>query len=163
MRKKRPHVAVLDEVKIVRNGQRAEIEYCDPTVAGVTLELGPEVQNMTDQEIVNRLNDVIQAQEKMAAEHEYVAVEIPQGNPQIKYSEDCDQWVPRGGVLRCEISDGGPDTETTVIIDEKELSLCEFGRLLSTYNGWGMRVEFVPEDETSTRPTVEVRNQTDDI
>ena len=162
MRKKRPHVAVLDELKIVRKGQYAEIEYCDPTVAGVTLKLGPEVQNMTDQEIVNRLNDVIQAQQKMAAEHEYVAVEIPEGYPQIRYSEDCDQWVPRGGVLRCEISDGGPNAETTVIIDENEFSLCEFGRLLSTYNGWGMRIEFVPEDETFNRPTIEVRNQTDD-
>ncbi len=116
---------------------------------------------MTDQEIVNRLNDVIQAQQKMAAQHEYVAVEIPEGYPQIKYSEKCDQWLPRGGVLRCEISDSGPDAETTVIIDENELSFCEFGKLISTYNGWGLRIEFVPEDETSNRPTIEVRNQTD--
>jgi len=40
-------------------------------------------------------------------------------------------------VLRCEFSDGGPDTETTVIIDENELSLDEFGKLISTHNGWG--------------------------
>ena len=162
MRKKRPHVAVLDELKIVRKDQYAKIEYSDPTVAGVTLNLGPEVQNLTDQEIVNRLNDVIQAQENMAADYKYVAVEIPEGYPQIRYSEDCDQWVPRGGVLRCEISDGGPNAETTVIIDENEFSLCEFGRLLSTYNGWGMRIEFVPDDSTSNRPTIEVRNKTDD-
>lgn len=162
MRKKKPHVAVLDEVRIVRKGQYAEIEYCDPTVAAISLKVGPEVQNITDQEIVNRLNDVIRAQQKMAAQQEYVAVEIPQGHPQIRYSEECDQWVPRGGVLRCEISDGGPDAETTVIIDENELSLDEFGKLISTHNGWGMRIEFVPEDETSNRPTIEVRNQIDD-
>ena len=40
--------------------------------------------------------------------------------------------------------------------------LGEFGKLISTYNGWGMRIEFVSEDETSSRPTIEVRNQTDD-
>jgi hypothetical protein len=162
MRKKRPHVVVLNEVRIVLKGQYAEIEYYDPTVAGVTLKVGPEVQNMTDQEIVNRLNDVIRAQQQMATQYEYVAMEIPEGHPQIRYSEECDQWVPRDGVLRCEISDGGPDAETTVIIDDKELSLCEFGKLISTYNGWGRRIEFVPEDETSNRPTIEVRNQTDD-
>ena len=33
---------------------------------------------MIDQEIVNRLNDVIRAQQKITAQHEYVAVETPQ-------------------------------------------------------------------------------------
>jgi hypothetical protein len=126
-------VNAYDELKIVRKGQYAEIEYCDPTVAGVTLKLGPEVQNLTDQEIVNRLNNVIQAQENMAAEYKYVVVEIPEGYPQIRYSEDCDQWVPRGGVLRCEISDGGPNAETTVVIDEMSflfVSLEDFSPLI---------------------------------
>lgn len=50
----------------------------------------------------------------------------------------------------------------TVIINENELSLDKFGKLISTHNGWGMRIEFVPEDEISNRPTIEVRNQIDD-
>jgi hypothetical protein len=29
--------------------------------------------------------------------------------------------------------------------------------LLSTYAGWGMRIEFVPEDEVHRHPVLEVR------
>jgi hypothetical protein len=35
--------------------------------------------------------------------------------------------------------------------------LKQFGKLLTTYAGWGMRVEFVPEDEVHRRPAHEVR------
>lgn len=100
MRKKKPHVAVMDEVRIVRRGQYAEIGYCDPTVAGVCLKVGPEVQNMTDQEIVNRLNDVIRAQQKWPHNMNMLRWKIPQGHPQIRYSEECDKWVSRGGVAQ---------------------------------------------------------------
>ena len=43
------------------------------------------------------------------------------------------------------------------VIDDHELSLEEFGRLLTTHAGWGMRIEFVPEDEIHRRPTHAVR------
>ena len=42
-----------------------------------------------------------------------------------------------------------------------ELSWQEFGRLICTYAGWGMRIEFVPENETHRRPTLEVREPQD--
>jgi hypothetical protein len=42
-------------------------------------------------------------------------------------------------------------------IDDHELTLEEFGRLLTTYAGWGMRIEFTPEDEIHRRPALEVR------
>lgn len=38
----------------------------------------------------------------------------------------------------------------------------EFGRLLTTYAGWGMRVIFVPDDETQIEPRVEVREPKED-
>lgn len=44
MRKKKPHIATLDEAKIVRNDQYVEIEYCAPTISGVRLEIGPDIQ-----------------------------------------------------------------------------------------------------------------------
>jgi hypothetical protein len=37
------------------------------------------------------------------------------------------------------------------------LSLEEFGRMLMTHAGWGMRIEFGPDDELHRRPTLEVR------
>jgi hypothetical protein len=38
-----------------------------------------------------------------------------------------------------------------------ELSLEEFGRMLMTHAGWGMRIEFGPDDELHRRPALEVR------
>ena len=59
------------------------------------------------------------------------------GGKQIDYHEDSDQWVPRGDVLRCIIDDAGQNGEVTIHIDDKELSLAEFGRLLRVHAGWG--------------------------
>jgi hypothetical protein len=37
-------------------------------------------------------------------------------------------------------------------IDVRHPPWHEFGRLISGYGGWGMRIEVVPEDETHRRP-----------
>ena len=42
-------------------------------------------------------------------------------------------------------------------IDDQEFGIEEFARLLATYAGWGMRIEFVPEDEIHRRPALQVR------
>ena len=65
-------------------------------------------------------------------------------------------------MLRCVISDGGPGNEPIIYIDDHALSWQEFGRLLTTYAGWGMRVIFVPEDETHVTPPIEVREPRED-
>lgn len=156
-RYKRPYIATLDQVRITRKGDSALIEYADADIGDVNLQIGPEVAEMSEQEILDVHNGCIEVQQDVAASYEHVAVEVPVGRPQIRYFDRGDQWVPRGGVLRCVISDGGPDYEATVIIDDKELSLAEFGRMLLTYNGWGMRITFVPDDEIHEQPEVEVR------
>jgi hypothetical protein len=79
------------------------------------------------------------------------------GGETIDYHEDSDQWVSRGDVLRCIIDDGGPEGEVTIHIDDEELSLAEFGRMLRVHAGWGMRIAFVPEEFTSENPKVEIR------
>ena len=157
MRLKKPCVAKLNDVKITRQGETAVIDFKDKTVSGVNLHIGPELASMTDQDVLNVHNDIICARQELAANYEHIAVEIPEGRPQIEYSKQCDQWVPRGDVVRCEISDGGPDGEVTVIIDDRELSLREFGRLLLTHAGWGMRMVFVPDDRIDEDPEIEVR------
>jgi hypothetical protein len=64
----------------------------------------------------------------------------------------------RLGLFRSEFhSCGDPERQLVVGIDDHELSLDEFGRVLRTYAGWGMRREFVPEDEIHRRPAHEVR------
>jgi hypothetical protein len=157
MRKKRPREASVAEVRITREGDSGVIAFIDPAVAVTHLSLGPDVHRMDDQEFLDRFNEVVRAQTAMAADYEHVAVEIPPGRPQIDYSQLARQWSPRGDVLRCGISDGGPDNEPIIHIDDRELSWAEFGRLLTTYAGWGMRIVFVPEGDLLEEPRIEMR------
>ena len=157
MRTRRPRVASPDEVRISRQGDSAVIEFADPKISTTHLRIGQRLQGMSDHEILDIFNENIRAQEQLAAEYEHVAVEIPPGKPQIEFQPLSGQWSPRGDVLRCVISDGGPDGEPVVYIDDEELSWSEFGRLVTTYAGWGMRIVFVPDDRTHEEPRIEVR------
>ncbi len=161
MRLKKPFVETFDAIKITRDGDAAIIEYLEPGVMTTRFVLGPEMSTMSDREIHRRFNRGLIATEELRAGYQHVAVEIPRRQPQIEYFEKGDQWVPRGGVLRCIVG-GGPDGETVIHIDDQELSLRELGRLLSTYSGWGMRIIFVPDDEIEKEPRVEVREPEED-
>jgi len=158
---KKPYIANLGEVKISRQAEYGIIEYVEPNVSTTHLKIGPKVQDMTDQEILDEHNRILRIEQQMRLEYERIAVEIPPGRPQINYFELGDQWTPRGDVLRCVISDGGPGGQAIIYIDDHELSLEEFGRLLTTYAGWGMRIVFVPDDRTEEEPDIEIRDPDD--
>jgi hypothetical protein len=155
MKRKERYIVRLDEVTIRREGEYAVIDYKEEGIPGTHLKIGPELAGMSDEEIVELYNDGLRARAQMAAEYKHVAVEVPLNSPQIRYSKRSGQWVPRGGVLRCLIEDDA-ERQLVVVIDDHELSLEEFGRLLTTYAGWGMRIEFVPEDEVHRRSAHEV-------
>jgi len=157
MRKKKPYRATLDEVTINRKGDTAIIKYRNPDVATTHFRLNTEIEGMTDGQILELFNKSIETRDMLAAAYEHVAIEVPPGQPQIKYFAEGDQWTPRGDVLRCVVAGDGLDDEVFVYIDDKELTLREFGRLLSTYSGWGMRITFVPDNELEKRPTIEIR------
>jgi hypothetical protein len=157
MRYKKPRTATLDEVIISRKGEYADIEFLEPGISGMNLKLGPKVKTMTDRQILNAFNKTVRAMEEMRREYVHRPVEIPAGKPQIRYFTAGDQWVPRGDVLRCVIEDGGPDGEATIWIDDRELSLREFGRMLTAHAGWGMRIVFVPDDEIENVHPIEIR------
>lgn len=156
MKHKKRYIARMDEVTITRRGDSADIEYLEPGVPGTTLTIGPEISTMTDEEILELYNDSLRAQAQLAAEYKHVAVEVPLGSAQIEYRSRSHQWTPRGGVLRCLVHDD-EERQAVIEIDDHELTLEEFGRLLTTYAGWGMRIEFTPEDEIHRRPALEVR------
>ena len=157
MRLKRPTRAIIDQVRITREGNDAIIDYADAGIAGTRLTIGPDIATMTDRDIIDVFNGVPAAQERLLAAWDKTVTEEPPGEKQIDYHEDSDQWVPRGDVLRCIIDDGGPEGEVTIHIDDKELSLAEFGLMLRVHAGWGMRIAFVPEEFISENPNVEIR------
>jgi hypothetical protein len=155
MRKRRPPVARLADVTIRREGDEAIIDFRDPAIATTHFHVGTALHRLTDQQILDQFNEIVDA-ERRAAGRRHVALEIPVGRPQIRYYGIADQWVPRGGVLRCVIDDSGPDGEAIIHVDDQPLSLAEFGRLLCTYAGWGLRITFVPEDALATAPRITV-------
>jgi hypothetical protein len=155
MKRKARYIARLDEVTITRENDTAIIAYKDEGIMATHLSIGPDLKDMSDQEILDLFNDTLIAQAQLAAQHKHVAVEIPLGSTQIEYFAAGDQWTPRGHVLRCLISD--EDGQAVIQVDDQELRLEEFSKLLTTYSGWGMRIEFVPEEEIHRRPALEVR------
>jgi len=157
MRMRKPRRASLDEVHITREDDYAIIEFADPTISVVRFKLGPEVGSMSEKAILEAFNEMIDARDEVAAGFENKVIEIPVGKPQIKYSSDADQWVPRGRVLRCHVEDD-EQGDLVVYIDDQEFDLGAFGRMLKTYAGWGMRIYFVDEDAVAEEPTLEIRD-----
>jgi len=156
MKRRDRYIARPDEVTVTRDGESALIEYLEKGIPSTNLTIGPRIQQMTDGDIVDLHNECLRGQALLAASYKHVAVEIPLGSPQIKYEKRSNQWVPRGKVLRCQIEDD-ENGELVVGIDDQELTLEAFGRMLTTYAGWGMRIEIVPDDAIHRRPTHEVR------
>ena len=156
MQRKERYLVRPDEVTVTREGEAAVIQYKEAGVPTTHLTIGPALTTMSDAQIVELYNDTLRAQAALAARYKHVAVEVPLGSPQIHFFQPGHQWTPRGDVLRCEIHDDA-DGQLVVGIDDHELSLEAFGRLLVVHAGWGMRIEFVPIDRLQHRPALEVR------
>ena len=146
--------------ELPKEKETAMIEFLEPGIATTHLTIGPRVAQMSDQEILDLFNGTILAQEQLAASYHHIAIEIPEGRSQVRYSKECYQWVPRGHVLRCVVSDA--EGEAVIEIDGREFSLVEFSRMLTTFSGWGMRICFVPEDDITEEPEIEVREPEDE-
>jgi len=154
VRFKKQFVASLDQVKITREGEIAVIEYADPEIGGTNLTLGPKIEGMTDQEILETHNEIFETIAELRATTEHVAREIPVGRPQLEYSARSDQWVPRGDVVRCR--------RALVDIDGREFTMEEFGKMLLTHEGWGMRLTFVDEEHVDETPAIVIGEPEDD-
>jgi hypothetical protein len=145
---------LIDQVRITREGSDAITDHTDPNLSGACIT---GIASMTDGEIVEMYNQILDSQWELLEAWDKTVVEEPPGEKQIDYHENSEQWVPRGDVLRCIIDDGGPDSEVVIHVDDQELSLREFGRLLRVHAGWGMRIAFVPEEFVTDNPKVKVR------
>jgi len=160
--KRHPYVASADQVRITREGDYAVIEYADDAVATTHLKMGADkLASMVDEELLDFWNDHIEAREDDRESVSYTATEIPVGKPQLQFFEEGNQWTPRGHVLRCQIlSDAAIQPhldEPFVSIDGRDFTLGEFMTMVGSFGGWGMRIEFVPDDELHERPKVRVR------
>jgi hypothetical protein len=154
MRPKRPTHILMDQVRITPEGGDAIIDRADANLSGARIT---GIASMTDSEIVEMYKQILDSQWAFLEAWDKTVVEEPPGEKQIEYHENSDQWAPRGDVLRCIIDDGGPNGEVVIHIDDQELSLAEFGQMLTVHAGWGMRIAFVPEEFVTDNPTVKIR------
>ena len=115
---------------------------------------------MTDAQVLDLFNEMLEAQAEVATGVDPTLTEIPPGLPQIEYSERSDQWVPRGHVLRCHIEDD-EEGRPIIHVDDVELDLEAFGRMLLTFCGFGMRIAFVDEGDVNEEPEIVVREPKD--
>ena len=115
---------------------------------------------LTDAQVLDLFNEMLEAQAEIGAGVDPTLTEIPPGLPQIEYSERSDQWVPRGHVLRCHIEDD-EEGRPIIHVDDVELDLEAFGRMLLTFCGFGMRIAFVDEEEVNEEPEIVVREPVD--
>lgn len=156
------YIASLDEVTITRDGETAIIDYIEDNVMGRCLLLGPQIEDMTDQDILDEHNAHILAAGRMAHEYRNMPlIEIPLNRPQVEYLDKGYQWVPRGDVLRCVVTMDTDTGKAAIVIDGQEFSLDEFGDMLRSREGWGMRIAFVEEDDLHRQPKIEVREPDD--
>ena len=161
MRPKKPRPASPDEVRITREGDTAIIEYADSSIPRICLRYGPALAQLTDADILQQYNAHLEALDEFAASLDPTLTEIRPGRPQIEYLEQSDQWVPRGEVLRCHIL-GNTDGKTIIQIDDFELDMDAFARMLQVFEGSGMRVAFVEPDEVTDEPAIVVRDPDDE-
>jgi hypothetical protein len=83
------------------------------------------------------------------------------GKPQVEYSARCDQWVPRGDVVRCVVT-CDDEGQAAVDIDGRQFTMEELGRMLLTHEGWGMRLTFVDEEHVDEDPAIEIGEPDDE-
>ena len=153
MRLKKPTRASIEQVRIAREGNDAIIDHADENLSGARIT---GLATMTDAEVVEMYNEILDFKWALLEAWDKTVIEEPRSEKQIDYHEKSDQWVPRGDVLRCIIDDAGSEGEITIRIDDQELSLREFGRMLRVHAGWGMRIAFVPEEFVTENPTVKI-------
>jgi hypothetical protein len=59
MRLKKPTRAIIDQVRITREGNDAIIDYADAGIAGTRLTIGPDIATMTDRDIIDVFNGIL--------------------------------------------------------------------------------------------------------
>jgi hypothetical protein len=63
MRMKKPVRAVIDQVRITRDGNDVIIDYADPEISGTRVTIGPQLKTMTDRDVVDVFNGMMDALE----------------------------------------------------------------------------------------------------
>ncbi len=153
----------LDDLLVDCREDQVMLGHRESVSEGILCLKRSEFDSLSGRQILKRFNAYIDTLlEDIATER---PIEIADGEPQLKWSKMCQQWTPAGDVLRCVVdwnSNGGGENglgKLAIRIDDKLLTGKEFLDMIETYEGWGMRVEFMHENRLTSRPEPIIRTK----
>ena len=83
MRPKRPTHILIDQVRITREGGDAIIDHANANLSGARVVIGPGIASMSDADIVDIYNEILDAQWALLQQRDKTVVEEPPGEKQI--------------------------------------------------------------------------------
>lgn len=115
-----------------------------------------EFDSLSERQILKRFNAYIDSLLKYIETDR--PIEIVDGQLQLKWDKTCRQWMPAGDVLRCVVNWNSNTGNTdrldglAIRIDDKSLTGQELLDMIETYEGWGMRIEFMHQNRLTDPP-----------
>jgi hypothetical protein len=130
-RKKRPHVATLEEVTITRDGEYAIIAYADESVATTQYHIGADrLARMTDEDILMLWNAGLATKEE-----------------DVRSRRDMGPALSRRNTVSCFINEPPADPHHPFLqADGRTFTAMELAKLLGAHPGWTVRLELIPPE-----------------
>lgn len=134
-RKKRPHVATPDEVRIRRDGDFAIIAYSDDSIETTQYRIGAErLERMTDEDILTLWNAGLATSQEDAA----------------RSRRDMSTLLSGASTLTCTVAayPNGPN-QPLLHVNGRDYTVMELAHLLGGHVGWGVTIQLHrPDDAT---------------
>lgn len=144
----------LDDLLVDSREDQALLAHRESPSEGILCLSRSDLESMTGRQLLQRFNAYIDSLLDGIANDR--PVEIAEGQPQLKWRQMSRQWTAEGDVLRCVVdwdSDAGEEPgELAIRIDDKLLSGEEFLKVIESYEGWGMRIEFMHPNRLTDPP-----------
>ena len=131
VRKKRPHVATLEEVTITRDGEYAIIAYVDDSVATTQYHIGADrLARMSDEDILMLWNAGLATKED-----------------DVRSRRDMGPALSLRNTMSCVITEAPTDAHHPFLqADGRTFTAMEMAKLLGAHPGWTVRIQLVPPD-----------------
>ena len=146
----------LDDLLVDERPDMVMLGHRESLREGILCLKRSEFDSLNGRQLLKRFNAYIDSLLEDIANDR--PIEIADGQPQLKWDKECHQWTSTGDVLRCVVDwnrNGAGENglgELAIRIDDKLLTGQEFLDMIETYEGWGMRIEFMHENRLTKPP-----------
>lgn len=146
----------LDDLLVDERPEQVMLGHRENLRDGILCLSRSEFDSLNGRQILKRFNAYIDSLLRGIATDR--PIEISDGEPQVKWSKTCENWTAVGDVLRCVVGWNNKPKgrngvgEVSIQIDDKNLTGEEFLRLIETFEGWGMRIEFMHPNRLTKPP-----------